>query len=283
MATGKRVAGSWNGCNAGRTLSEQLWALFRQAPAVVVNHRGTFQERRKGMGVSSAVTADLRSGGLGRIIAPSFAAPATANMTEKSNSPLGPDGNPAAPGLAESSFALLLRAKSGDEQAREELFSRYLPRVRRWAHGRLPAHSRSLLNTDDLAQEVLCRAVVSLDKFDPRHEGAFQGYLRQIMLNRVRDEVRSARRRPTPELLEDEHIADDPSPIEHAIGREALERYEAALQRLKPQERELIVARCELDFSSEEIATLFDKPTPAAARVAVGRALVRLAEEMARG
>jgi RNA polymerase sigma-70 factor (ECF subfamily) len=234
------------------------------------------------MGVGSAFTAELLSSGLGRIIGPTFAASATADMTEKSASPRGPDGNPAVPGLAESSFALLLRAKSGDEQARDELFSRYLPRVRRWAHGRLPAHSRSLLNTDDLAQEVLCRAVVSLDKFDPRHEGAFQGFLRQIMLNRVRDEVRSARRRPTVEL-EDEHFADDPSPVEHAIGREALERYEAALQRLKPQERELIVARCELDFSNDEIAALFDKPTSAAARVAVGRALVRLAEEMARG
>ena len=163
------------------------------------------------------------------------------------------------------------------------LFARYLPRVRRWAHGRLPAYSRSLLNTDDLAQEVLCRAVVSLEKFDPRHEGAFQGFLRQIMVNRVRDEIRSSRRKPAGEVLEDEHAADDPSPIELAIGQQALDRYEAALQRVKPQERELIVARFELDFSNDEIAALFDKPTPSAARVAVGRALVRLAEEMARG
>ena len=230
------------------------------------------------MAVSSAVTADLVARGPRRIIAPS---PASDNMTGKPHSAADPDGNRAS-GLAESSFALLLRAKSGDQQAREDLFSRYLPRVRRWAHGRLPARSRSLLNTDDLAQEVLCRAVVSLEKFDPRHEGAFQGFLRQIMLNRVRDEVRSTQRRPVGELLEeDEHIASDPSPIELAIGREAHERYEAALQRLKPQERELIVARCELDFSIDEIAALFDKPSPAAARVAIARALVRLAEEMA--
>jgi DNA-directed RNA polymerase specialized sigma24 family protein len=71
--------------------------------------------------------------------------------------------------------------------------------------------------------------------------------------------------------------------VELAIGQQALERYEAALERLKPQERELIVARCELDFSYDEIAALFDKPTPAAARVAIARALARLAEEMARG
>jgi RNA polymerase sigma-70 factor (ECF subfamily) len=184
---------------------------------------------------------------------------------------------------AESSFALLLRAKSGDERAREELFARYLPRVRRWAHGRLPSHSRSLLNTDDLAQEVMYRAFTSLEKFDPRHEGAFQGFLRQIMVNRVRDEIRTAQRRPIAESLADEHIADDPSPAELAIGQEALERYDAALERLKPHERDLIVARCELDFSNQEIAVLFDKPSEAAARVAVSRALVRLAEEMTRG
>jgi RNA polymerase sigma-70 factor (ECF subfamily) len=201
-------------------------------------------------------------------------------MSKKTDSP---PGKPAQPDSAEASFVLLLRAKQGDEAARDQLFSRYLPRLRRWAHGRLPAHSRSLLNTDDLAQDVLCRAIVALEKFDPRHEGAFQGFLRQIMVNRVRDEVRSTRRRPTQELLEDEHFADDPSPIELAIGREAFERYEAALARLKPHERELIVARCELDFSNDEIAVLFNKPSTAAARVAVGRALVRLAEEMAHG
>ena len=234
------------------------------------------------MSISSAATADVLLG-VGRIIGPSPASPGTANMGKKTDSPYSAAGNPGATGSADSSFALLLRAKGGDPQAREELFSRYLPRVRRWAHGRLPAHSRSLLNTDDLAQEVLCRAIVSLEKFDPRHEGAFQGFLRQIILNRVRDEVRSAGRRPTDELVEDDHFTSDPSPVELAIGQEALERYEAALERLKPQERELIVARCELDFSNEEIAVLFDKPTPAAARVAIGRALARLAEEMARG
>ena len=234
--------------------------------------------------MGSAFTAAVPRSGL--IIGPILSLPVTEHMSDprKAAPPVSPGKNVPDHGSAEASFALLLRAKGGDEQAREALFARYLPRVRRWAHGRLPAYSRSLLNTDDLAQEVLCRAIISLETFEPRHEGAFQGFLRQVMMNRVRDEVRGARRRPAgDELIEDDHIAEDPSPMELAIGQEALERYEAALQRLKPQERELIVARCELDFSNEEIATLFDKPTPSAARVAVGRALARLAEEMARG
>ena len=183
---------------------------------------------------------------------------------------------------ADTSFELLLDAKRGNRAALEKLCARYLPRLRRWAHGRLPASSRGLLDTDDLAQEVLYHAVGRVDTFEPRHEGAFQGYLRQMLLNRVRDEVRRVRRRPGNDPLEDEHAGHDPSPLELAIGQEALERYEAALARLKPQDREVVIARVELGFSGAEIAELFGKPTAAAAHMAVSRAMVRLAEEMAR-
>jgi RNA polymerase sigma factor (sigma-70 family) len=140
-----------------------------------------------------------------------------------------------------------------------------------------------MLDTEDLAQEVLYHAVRRVDTFQPQHEGAFQGYVRQTLLNRVRDEARRARRRPAGAVLEDEHVAVDASPLELAIGQEALDRYEAALQRLKPQDRELIIARIELHFSAAEIAAAFGKPSTAAAKMAISRALVRLAEEMNRG
>jgi RNA polymerase sigma-70 factor (ECF subfamily) len=184
---------------------------------------------------------------------------------------------------AESSFDLLLLAKQGSDEALERLWSRYLPRLRRWAHGRLPASARGLLETEDLAQEVLTKAFHHVGTFEPRHEGAFQGYIRQILLNRVRDEVRKGHRRPEAAPLEDDHHqALDPSPLEMAIGRQAMDRYEAAMERLKPQDRQMIVARLELGFTASEIAAEFGKPTAAAAQMAVSRALVRLAEEMAR-
>jgi DNA-directed RNA polymerase specialized sigma24 family protein len=43
------------------------------------------------------------------------------------------------------------------------------------------------------------------------------------------------------------------------------------------EDREAIVARVELGQSWEEVAAMLDKPSPAAARVATQRALVRLA------
>jgi RNA polymerase sigma factor (sigma-70 family) len=73
------------------------------------------------------------------------------------------------------------------------------------------------------------------------------------------------------------------TPLEAAIGREATERYEQALERLKPDERELIIARVEMEYTYEELAQAFGKPTPEAARKAAQRALVRLAEEMKGG
>ena len=72
------------------------------------------------------------------------------------------------------------------------------------------------------------------------------------------------------------------APVEQAIGREAVARYEAALQRLTSEEQEAINAREEMGYNYEALAEALDKPTPDAARKAARRALVRLAEEMER-
>jgi len=93
--------------------------------------------------------------------------------------------------------------------------------------------------------------------------------------------VRRAQRRPLGPPLNDDYAASDPSPLELAIGREALDRYEAALSKLTPLDQQLIFARVELDFSAAEIAVAFDKPSVAAAQMAVSRALMRLARMMA--
>ncbi len=131
-------------------------------------------------------------------------------------------------------------------------------------------------------QETIAQTLKRIDQFEPRHEGALQAYLRQALLNRVRDEVRRLNRYPAPAGLDDSDrfAGSAASPLEEAIGTEALERYEAAMQRLKPEEREIIVARVEMQQSYQQIAAAHGKATPDAARMAVTRALVRLAEEM---
>jgi RNA polymerase sigma-70 factor, ECF subfamily len=185
------------------------------------------------------------------------------------------------PGVS-STADLLRRARAGDAEALNDLFRRHLPPLRRWARGRLPRWTRDLRDTEDLVQETLAQTLRRIDVFEPRHEGALQAYLRQALVNRIRDEVRRLNRYPAAATLEDSDRFADPaaSPLEEAIGKEALERYEAAMGRLKPEERELIIARVEMQQSYQQIASTHGKASPDAARMAVTRALVRLAEEM---
>jgi RNA polymerase sigma-70 factor (ECF subfamily) len=175
---------------------------------------------------------------------------------------------------------LLHRARLGDADALNELFARYLPSLRRWARGRLPRWTRDLRDTDDVVQETLVQTLKHIGDFQPRHEGALQAYLRQALVNRVRDEVRRVHRHGVSTEIQDEHPATDASPLEEAIGREALARYEQGLARLRPEEREVIIARVELGQSYQQIAAGHHKASADAARMAVSRALVRLAEEM---
>jgi len=106
--------------------------------------------------------------------------------------------------------------------------------------------------------------------------------MRQALINRVRDEVRRVNRYPAVGALDDadQQAVQAASPLEEAIGREALQRYESALARLRPEERQLIQARVEMQQSYQQIAMAHGKSTADAARMAVSRALVRLAEEM---
>jgi len=180
----------------------------------------------------------------------------------------------------ESTFDLLARARNGDTYAVDLLFERCLPALRRWARGRLPYYARDLADTQDIVQDTVLQTLRRLDTFEPRHQGALQAYLRQAVANRIRDEIRRVRRRPASNELDDAQPDASPSPLEHAIGREGIERYEAALQRLEPPDREAIVARFELQQSYEEMAVALGKPSANAARMAVTRAVARLIDEM---
>ena len=203
----------------------------------------------------------------------------------------GAPGSPGIPGIndvAEASpflsdeptIELLVRAQGGDRSAVEALLQRCLPSLKRWAHGRLPAIARGSLDTEDLVQESAMHVLRRLDVFEPRHVGAMQAYLRQSVINRIRDEVRRIGRQPPPVELPEDLPGDRTSPLELAIQAEAYERYRQALTTLTPRERELIVARIEVQWSLAEIAQRFGMRTLDGARMAVTRAVKRLTQNL---
>ena len=203
--------------------------------------------------------------------------PAMASAPRKGDKP-APGGAAVPDALLsdEPTIELVVKAREGDRQAVEALLQRCLPDLKRWAHGRLPAAARGSLDTGDLVQETVLHVLRRLDSFEPRHVGAMQAYLRQSVINRIRDEVRKIGRHPAPAELPEDLAADLTSPLEAVVEAEAYDRYRAALAQLTPRDREMIVARIEVQWSLAEIAQRFGMRTADAARMAVSRALRKL-------
>ena len=101
-----------------------------------------------------------------------------------------------------STIELIERARTGDRSALDLLFARHFGPLRRWARGRLPRWARDVTDTDDLVQDALLQTFKRLDDFDARGTGALYAYLRQAVLNRVRDELRRKARRPQASALD---------------------------------------------------------------------------------
>lgn len=188
------------------------------------------------------------------------------------------EGRPVDP--LDSTAILIARVREGDERARDRLTERYRAALCRWTHGRIPSRARDLVDTDDLVQSALYRALAGLDGFEVRRRGAFLSYLRQIVLNQIRDEYRRSRRRPEHTELEDHVAASDASPLDRLIERERLECYEKALEHLTPRQREAVVMRLEFGCRYREIAEALGIPSGNAARLLTARGLVRLTRAM---
>lgn len=119
-------------------------------------------------------------------------------------------------------------------------------------------------------------------RFEWRGKGALRAYLRQALMNRLRNEIRRVSRRPVIVEVDHDISSDQTSPLQAAIRQEQQARYERALCHLKDADRGLIVARLELGLTYEEIAVEFGKPSWNAARMAVARAVLKLADELKR-
>lgn len=189
---------------------------------------------------------------------------------------------PSTPPDPESSIELLQRVRGGDNDALERLLGRYLLPLRRWARGRLPLWARDMSDTQDLVQDAVLSVMRHLSDFDPKGPGALHAYLRAAVMNRIRDELRRASRRPAPTELDEDIRSGSDSPLETAMGKEAHDRYEAGLAVLRDDERELIIGRVEWGLDYGELAKALSKPSPDAARVATRRAVLKLAEVMNR-
>jgi RNA polymerase sigma factor (sigma-70 family) len=181
--------------------------------------------------------------------------------------------------VRDTTAELLVKVREGDRSAENEIIKRNLPGLKRYARGRLPHSARERGDTDDLVQDTVLKALPRLNTFESARAGAFQSYLRVSLNNRITDAVRRSIRRPPGDPLID--VPDDgPSAPDVMSAAEMEACYRSALTRLRPVDRPLVVAHVEREWDSAKIAKAFGKPSIDAARVAVARAMQRLAREM---
>ena len=185
-----------------------------------------------------------------------------------------------APFDAMATVDLVVRARGGDETAWEVLMRRYRGPLQRFARSRLARQPHRLADTDDVVQDVTINVFRRLHRIELRFPGALLAYLRRSVSNRVADEHRRAVRQGPTATLDDNLPDGHQSPLDETIDRDKMRAYRTALLALGSDDRHAIVMRLERGESYDVIAARLGKPTPNAARVAVARAMFKLAKHM---
>jgi RNA polymerase sigma factor (sigma-70 family) len=152
-----------------------------------------------------------------------------------------------------------------DEGWLESLW-KFIPSLKRWAQRRLPR--KSALDTTDIIQEVMMQTARRYEGFELKTRSALSTYLRRAVQNRIRDEIRRQGR----------DITSDAGGVDEDVESDVVVWYREGLEQLNERDRALIESRLDDHATYEEIATRFSFQTAAAARIAVSRAVRKLAD-----
>ncbi|MDO8681096.1 MAG: sigma-70 family RNA polymerase sigma factor [Acidobacteriota bacterium] len=176
---------------------------------------------------------------------------------------------------------VLLRAQQGDRRALEIFFGHHLPLLRSWVASRVPRWLEPQADKDDLVQLAAIKTLRRLHHLSPDRLDTIQPYMRQTVLNLIRDEARRAGRTPSHVPIEDEHHASrDVSALDELAGRAAWNAYRAAKKQLSARDRKAVVGRVERGLSYESLQEVLGVESRNTARVVVTRAIERLVRRM---
>jgi len=182
----------------------------------------------------------------------------------------------------------------GDPGAKEELYTRFYPRVRDMVHRQLQHDFRRnhrwilpLFSTGDIVQEVFLGVVSQkLDGFSGDDEAAFVQYLGAVCRHRLLDALRfhEAARRDVRRRRDSMNrtnsgispVANDPTPSLAASIGEQMDAYSEVMRDLSDKEQEVLRLRLEDQESFASIAETMGNASADAARQAFRTAKARL-------
>lgn len=187
---------------------------------------------------------------------------------------------------------LVVLAKDGDKSALNQLYRVYGERVRWMMRLRMGRELRSQMDSMDLVQDTLIHALSGLDDFTYKNEGDFVRWLSKIAENSLRDNLDKLHagkrdiRREVPlggygPTTAGGYVA-TPGPIEATTPsvimsrKEDLNKLEKAIDKLRPEYKEVIVLAKIEELSYSQIGNRLSKST-GAVKMLVSRAIVALA------
>ena len=157
-------------------------------------------------------------------------------------------------------FSLIKAIQAGDHNAFESLVRRYQRQVANLIYVTMGNRD----DVDDIAQEVFIRVYRSLPRF--KFDASFFSWIYRITMNLCIDEIRKRKVRKvlsldflTEDALEKSRKSKDHiMPSDLLLTDERREVVQSALQRLKPEHREILVLREYQDLGYSEIAETLD-------------------------
>jgi RNA polymerase sigma-70 factor (ECF subfamily) len=185
---------------------------------------------------------------------------------------------------------LLAQVRAGEPKAKERLFARHRPFLRRfvalWADPKL----RARLDPSDVVQETQLEALRRLDDYLAKPTLSFRLWLRQIAFDRLlqlrRRHLKAKRRSVERDIhlpeqssvqLARQLISAAPGPRMELLNKEFARRVREAVQLLPEADREMVRLRSFEELSNQEAAQVLDL-RPATASQRYGRALIKLRE-----
>lgn len=191
---------------------------------------------------------------------------------------------------------LLQQTVAGDQSAAQELVTRFRPRLRRMVDVHLDRRLSARVDPSDVVQDVLAEAFQRLPVYADERPISFYPWLRRIAWQRLikvhRTHLKAARRSVEREVdavvpisdnsvgqLVDMLAVSQTGPAQKLVNDELRDRVRAALEGLRPADRELLAMRYLEHLSLKEIAETTDA-TLAATRRRHTRALERLEQAL---
>lgn len=187
---------------------------------------------------------------------------------------------------------LIGRAKAGENQALNLLLERYMSRILKIVRMRLGPKLRSKMESMDVVQEVMIRAINGFEKFDAKNEAAFLHWISKLVQNEIRDlaDYHGAAKRDLKKEMqkkpdfstESSVLSKIPANSEYRpsfqirLKEEVLE-LEVALDQLPENQRDIIVMRQYEGMSFKEIGEELGSSEDAA-RMQYARAMDKLTD-----